>query len=119
MPAVTKHHKGNAKQGTLPLFILIALICAFLPSLLAAQSKPHQPVKPYEDCLACHGQSGMKADSGKSISIDPAKHAASVHEILSCRDCHSSIKDFPHPAKVAKVQCATCHSDEASHIANS
>lgn len=57
--------------------------------------------------------------SGKSISIEPAKHAASVHGILGCSDCHATIKEFPHPNKVAKVRCSTCHSDEASHVANS
>ena len=84
-----------------------------------AQVKAPQPLKQDESCLACHGQAGMTAGNGKSISIDPTKHAASVHGVLSCKDCHSSIKDYPHPAKVAKVQCATCHTDEASHVPNS
>src|ERR1035437_6761351 len=66
-----------------------------------------------QECLACHGQAGMKSDAGKSISIDPAKHAASAHGVLGCKDCHTAIKDFPHPAKIAKVKCATCHADEA------
>src|ERR1700683_4101675 len=61
----------------------------------------------------------MTAGNGKSISSDPTKHAASVHGVLSCKECHSIIKDYPHPAKVAKVQCATCHTDEASHVPNS
>ncbi|MGC1653190.1 MAG: cytochrome c3 family protein, partial [Candidatus Sulfotelmatobacter sp.] len=69
--------------------------------------------------MACHGQPGMTSGDGKSISIDPAKHAASVHGILSCRDCHTSIKDYPHPAKVARVECATCHADEVSQVPNS
>jgi cytochrome b subunit of formate dehydrogenase len=77
-----------------------------LPSAAAAPAAD-------EECLACHGQAGMKSDAGKSISIDPARHAASAHGVLGCRDCHTSIKDFPHPAKIAKVQCATCHADEA------
>jgi formate dehydrogenase gamma subunit len=59
----------------------------------------------------------MKSDKGKSISIDRAKHAESVHGILGCVDCHADIKDFPHPAKRAKVQCATCHGDESTHVA--
>ncbi|MFZ0687809.1 MAG: cytochrome b/b6 domain-containing protein [Terriglobales bacterium] len=66
-----------------------------------------------QDCLACHGQAGMKSGAGKSISIDPGKHAASAHGVLSCKDCHTDIKEFPHPTKVVKVQCATCHADEA------
>ena len=66
-----------------------------------------------QECLACHGQAGMKSDAGKSISIDPSRHSASAHGALGCKDCHTAIKDFPHPAKIAKVQCATCHADEA------
>jgi protein-arginine kinase activator protein McsA len=37
----------------------------------------------------------MKSGAGKSISIDPAKHAASAHAILGCKDCHTDIKEFP------------------------
>jgi formate dehydrogenase gamma subunit len=72
-----------------------------------------------QGCLACHGQAGMKSDKGKDIYINPAKHAASAHAILGCSDCHTAIKDFPHPAKIAKVQCATCHADEAKAYAAS
>jgi hypothetical protein len=54
--------------------------------------------------------------AAKVSPFDPSRHAASVHGTLACNDCHSSIKDFPHPEKVANVQCATCHSDEASHL---
>jgi len=66
-----------------------------------------------QECLACHGEAGMKSGAGRSISIDPAKHAASAHAVLGCKDCHTSIKEFPHPTKIAKVKCATCHADEA------
>jgi cytochrome b subunit of formate dehydrogenase len=55
----------------------------------------------------------MKSSAGKSISINPAKHASSAHSILSCKDCHTDIKEFPHPARIARVQCASCHADEA------
>jgi len=61
----------------------------------------------------------MRSDSGRSISIDSGKHAASVHGILACTDCHTTIKDYPHPAKVARVQCLTCHEDEAGHLSAS
>lgn len=84
-----------------------------------AQASAPRPLKQDESCLACHGQPGMTSDSGKSISIDSTKHAASVHGTLGCTDCHSKIKEYPHPTKVAKVQCATCHDDEATHVPNS
>ena len=61
----------------------------------------------------------MKSEAGKNISIDPARHSASAHAILSCKDCHTSIKEFPHPARIAQVKCATCHADEAKLFAAS
>jgi hypothetical protein len=45
----------------------------------------------------------MKSDGGRSLAIDPAKHAASVHGNLGCTDCHAAIKECPHPTKVPKV----------------
>jgi cytochrome b subunit of formate dehydrogenase len=94
------------------LFLLLALSLSTLPATA-------QTPKPDDDCLACHGQPGMKSEKGKDISIHPATHAASVHGILACRDCHTSISDFPHPAKIAKVQCATCHAEESSAVSKS
>jgi formate dehydrogenase gamma subunit len=95
---------------------LLLAIWTLIPFPAVAQSAlPKQD----ENCLACHGQAGMKTSSGKSILVDPAKHAASVHGILGCSDCHTTIKEYPHPAKVVKVQCATCHADEVSHVPNS
>ena len=72
-----------------------------------------------QECLACHGQAGMKSDSGKNISIDAAKHAASAHGVLGCKDCHTTIKEFPHPAKVTKAQCASCHDQEVKEFVSS
>jgi len=72
-----------------------------------------------QECLACHGTPGMKSDKGKDIYVNPTKHAASAHVILGCSDCHTTIKEFPHPAKIAKVQCATCHADEVKAYAGS
>src|SRR5271157_2313254 len=86
----------------------VALVYLALVLALAAASSAAD-----QECLACHGQPGMKSDAGKSISIDPAKHSASAHAILGCKDCHTSIKEFPHPSKIARVKCETCHADEA------
>jgi len=96
-------------------------LLAFIPLSLSArdQEKPPQPLKQDEACLACHGQPDMKSEKGKSISIPPEKHAASVHGVLGCTDCHTSIKDFPHPAKIVKVKCETCHAEEVADAAKS
>jgi cytochrome b subunit of formate dehydrogenase len=110
----------NFANPVLILSGLLIFVVLLLPVPVRAQSKPAHPLKQDESCLACHGEAEMKSDSGKSLAIDPAKHAASVHGgILGCTDCHISIKEFPHPTKVAKVQCATCHADEAAHAAAS
>jgi cytochrome b subunit of formate dehydrogenase len=110
----------NFANPVLILSNLVILVFLLIAVPVQAQSKPAHPLKQDESCLACHGEAGMKSDSGKSVAIDPSKHAASVHGgVLGCTDCHTSIKEFPHPPKVAKVQCATCHADEAAHAAAS
>ncbi len=99
--------------------LLIALAWVLAPTRATAKARNPQPLKQDEACLACHGTAGMKSDKGKDIYINPAKHAVSAHAILGCQDCHTTIKDFPHPAKVAKAQCATCHADEVKAYATS
>jgi cytochrome b subunit of formate dehydrogenase len=74
---------------------------------------------PDQECLACHGEAGMKSSAGKNISIDAAKHAAGAHSVLGCQDCHTFIKEFPHPNKIAKVRCATCHDQEVKEFTGS
>jgi len=39
--------------------------------------------------------------------------------MLACGDCHSEIKDYPHPKKNSKVECASCHADEAAAVPKS
>ena len=112
MPGRTKV-AAAVRARKMPLSLLIASFFVF-SFCAGAQPKTPRPLKQDESCLACHGQAGMTSSTGKSISIDPAKHSVSVHGTLGCTDCHSNIKDFPHPAKRAKVQCLSCHADEAS-----
>lgn len=96
-----------------PCGLLFALALVLAPTRATPKPKNARPLKQDEACLACHGTPGMKSDKGKDISITPVKHAASAHGSLACQDCHTTIKDFPHPPNIPKVQCATCHDDEA------
>ena len=111
----------NKNPRTLP--VVLTVLLTILASLPAAYGGPRagnaQTLPQDEPCLACHGQAGMKSEAGRSISIDPGKHSASAHGILGCRDCHTSIKDFPHPAKISQVKCSTCHGAESSGVPNS
>lgn len=99
--------------------LLFALLLSCWPSVATPQEKSAPPLKQDEACLACHGQPEMKSEKGKDISIRPEKHAASVHGILGCKDCHTAIRDFPHPAKVSKVECKTCHAEQTADAAKS
>jgi len=99
--------------------LLFALVCVLAPTHAAAKDKTAPPPKKDEVCLACHGSPGMKSDKGLDISINPTKHAASAHAVLGCTDCHTSIKDYPHPAKIQRVECATCHTDEVKSFTSS
>jgi hypothetical protein len=105
-------------SGSAVSFGLSSFFLGCRPFPIRAQAKAPHPLKQDESCLACHGQAGMKSDSGKSISIDPAKHMRPASTaLLGCTDCHTTIKEYPHPAKKSRiVQCATCHADEASHV---
>jgi nitrate/TMAO reductase-like tetraheme cytochrome c subunit len=67
-------------------------------------------------CLACHGEADAKGASGRSVAVDPAAFAKSVHgELgLDCTACHSDVSPnkIPHPDKVKPVDCASCHAQQ-------
>jgi hypothetical protein len=67
-----------------------------------------------EDCVVCHGDQGLKTESGKSLFVDNEKFLSSVHGLaeISCVDCHADlakIKDFPHSSPLKAVDCSQCH----------
>ncbi len=74
---------------------------------------------PNAECLACHGEKQMRSKSGRSISVDAAKQKASVHGSLDCTSCHTAIKEYPHPKRLPRVACATCHAEPPAHVPKS
>ncbi len=62
-----------------------------------------------KDCLECHdnatGEMAAKYDSALT---------ASVHSGLACTDCHAAITELPHPDSLPRVDCGSCHNDEAN-----
>ena len=68
-------------------------------------------------CLACHAEASAKSTSGKSIAIDQATFAKSVHgELgLECTACHADVSPnkIPHAETLKRVDCSTCHADQA------
>jgi cytochrome b subunit of formate dehydrogenase len=63
-----------------------------------------------ETCLECHETIDV---SGEDIDI--LEHLeSSIHDGISCIDCHSSIVEIPHEEELDPVICGDCHEDEAS-----
>jgi predicted CXXCH cytochrome family protein len=89
----------------------ISIAVLFLAAALSAGA-PASASPSNEDCLACHGDIGLKGARGKSLFVSKKKFAASAHGSASCVDCHADLAktaDFPHAARLAPVQCASCH----------
>ncbi len=107
----------RARPALCFFLLLIAIAVELFPQIANSQTKTRPD--PDADCLACHGQKDLKAESGRSVYIDEAKHESSAHSILHCTDCHTDIKEFPHPARIAKVNCGTCHTEEAADLPKS
>lgn len=106
------HHVLLPSLGLWPraaFLAVLALLVFFVVPRLNAET----------DCLACHGDQTMKGNDGHSIAVDGQKFSASIHGGLKCNDCHADIKDYPHPDHPAKVQCATCHSDQETALKGS
>src|SRR5208282_3532350 len=72
-----------------------------------------------QECLACHGEAGMKSASGRSLHVDAAKFKNSMHADLGCTDCHVGVKEYPHPNAKRLPKCSTCHEDPATQLPKS
>ena len=93
----------------MPKFLVFILLAVAGPGLAFAQT----------DCIACHGDAGMQDGAGHSVSVDAQRFHSSIHGSLECSNCHTTIKEYPHPEKVTPVACITCHADEAAGLVGS
>lgn len=91
---------------------------AFLPVAWSAKPAPATaaaaaPSDPNEPCFMCHADKDAKGAAGKSIAVDNAKWAKSVHGAagLECTACHADVsaRQLPHAEKLKPVDCAACH----------
>ncbi len=95
--------------------LVLALLGALAVFPVSAQQNagtpPTSPAN--DDCLTCHNDPEAKRADGRSVAVDPAPFAKSVHGQLElrCVDCHAdpAAAELPHPEKLAPVECATCH----------
>lgn len=93
------------------------------------EATPDQAGVSNEYCLSCHGQPGMETTlpSGETLylSVDPDTYKQSIHgaQGYACVQCHTDIREFPHPAPNTATlrdvtikyseNCARCHQDKA------
>jgi nitrate/TMAO reductase-like tetraheme cytochrome c subunit len=84
-----------------------------------AQTAARPPAN--EDCLTCHGDPAVKRDDGRSVAVDARQFETSIHGPMACVDCHADLAkaEFPHEAKLAKVNCGSCHEDIAGKFRDS
>ena len=98
-------------------YVLI-LLALFAVQANAARKAAAAPADKSAECLACHNDASLAKDvNGKAVSlhVDEAKFKASIHgSMFACTDCHKDVKGFPHDPAPAKVECSTCHADEAA-----
>ena len=94
----------------------ITLICAVSAFLFAAAPGT---VHAQTDCLACHADQGLQDAAGHSVAEDAPKFHISIHGSMKCGDCHTTIREYPHPDTVTPVKCETCHADEAAGLVGS
>ncbi|HEV2488806.1 MAG TPA: cytochrome c3 family protein [Candidatus Acidoferrales bacterium] len=74
------------------------------------------PAPQSADCLACHSDKTLQDQAGHSVYVDEDKRKSSVHGNLACNDCHTDIKEYPHPKRPSAVSCGVCHSSEAEDV---
>ena len=102
--------------------LVASLVLAAALAVPAAGSATGRPSD--ADCLACHGDAGLKNGQGQSLFVDGGGYAASIHGTagLSCVDCHAdlaAVTDFPHLAPLKAVDCSSCHGDETAAVGSS
>jgi nitrate/TMAO reductase-like tetraheme cytochrome c subunit len=81
-----------------------------------------QPAPPANsDCFACHEDDSAARADGRPVVVKTAVFEKSVHGALACVDCHADLAraELPHPEKLAKVDCATCHAEPVQQYAAS
>jgi predicted CXXCH cytochrome family protein len=103
--------------GRLKLYVRSGVLAAGVVMLLLATGS--SGLHAQTDCLACHSDQSLQDAAGHSVTVDGKKFADSIHGSLKCGDCHINIKEYPHPEQVAKVECKSCHADEATGLSSS
>ncbi|MBT3232717.1 MAG: hypothetical protein HN356_07870 [Calditrichaeota bacterium] len=101
-----KYLCSSASYNSILLSLFIAVVILFPFSIYGSEN---------EDCLGCHEDIELESEKGKLVGVNAASFSGSVHQDLSCTDCHTQSGDYedtPHFASYREVDCNSCH-DEA------
>lgn len=92
---------------------------AAAPAPAAAAAEPAPPAN--SDCFACHEDDSAARADGRPVVVKAAVFEKSVHGAFACVDCHADLAkaELPHPEKLAKVDCSTCHAEPVEQYARS
>jgi hypothetical protein len=118
----------SSRRYHLLLISAAVLIVSALTFVMTAAADPDEPGVSNAFCLDCHGDPSttMTLENGDTISlyIDAEVFEGSVHgeEGYACVQCHTDIRDYPHPAFSAfdprdlsldlYEACFRCHSGQ-------
>jgi cytochrome b subunit of formate dehydrogenase len=99
-----------------PFVLLIgALVLAGGAASGAGRAAAGPPAIENADCFGCHGdktlESAGRDGKPRSLFVDEAVFAASIHGKNRCTSCHTDIVEVPHPEgfRPKDVSCAQCH----------
>ncbi|MBT3336567.1 MAG: ammonia-forming cytochrome c nitrite reductase subunit c552 [Anaerolineae bacterium] len=129
---MSKQFQGRSRvwltTGLLLLGIMIATAATLRQTNLVGASPASSATLSNDECMACHGESGMtltlESEEILWLSIDANKFTNSVHNLeeVACVDCHTDITAFPHPERSAHslrelslelyTSCKECHSEQ-------
>ena len=100
--------------------LLIALAWVLAPTRSTAKARNAATAEAGRSVPGVPWHGGDEVRQGQKIFTSiPRNMRPARMRFWVAPDCHTTIKDFPHPAKIAKVQCATCHADEVKAYAGS
>ncbi|HEX8927266.1 MAG TPA: hypothetical protein VF786_15810 [Terriglobales bacterium] len=110
------------RAATVAVVVAIASVTASLGAKVHAAPAAQQITN--DDCLACHGDRSMTTKRGGrtvSLFVDAKKFSGSIHGSLQCTNCHADLEgaELPHSTPLKRVQCGTCHSQEAEQHSKS
>ena len=95
--------------------VLFATVFAVAAGRPATGASASPPAIENADCLGCHGDNTLETSrpDGKprSLFVDEAVFATSIHGKNRCTSCHGDIVEVPHPEgfRPKDVSCAQCH----------